>query len=357
MVDGACSELHLVNSADVEVWGDSIETLREDPESFLQFVHPEDRDIAVASMERLSAGDADEVEYRIVRPDGETRWIRGDSKPILDTDGSVSRIVGYVQDVTERKERERELRREERRYQAIFNDPNILVGLIDTDGTVLELNDTATAYVDATPEELTGEPFWETPWFTHSASLRAEVRSWIDRAADGEYVEFEADLRRPDGEPYTVQGVFRPVTDDDGEVVSLLISDRDITEQKAHERELERTSALLSTLFETLPVGVLAEDGSRNVLSANERMFELFDLPGTPEDVVGTDCAALAADVSHQFADPEGFEDRIEVLVGTREPVSDEEISLADGGTYTRSYVPIDLPDGQGHLWVYRETT
>lgn len=71
----------------------------------------------------------------------------------------------YFRDVTERREREQELRRTERRFEAIFQDPNILVGLLEPDGGVLDINRTAMEYVDAELEEVIGEPFWETPWW------------------------------------------------------------------------------------------------------------------------------------------------------------------------------------------------
>ncbi len=263
------------------------------------------------------------------------------------------RILGIVRDITDRKAHERELERSERRYEAVFHDPNILVGLIDTDGTVLDINETAMEYIGAELDEIVGVPFPETPWFDHSERLRAEVRGWIDRAADGEYVEFEAELRRPDGEPYAIEGVFRPVTDDDGEVVSLLISDRDVSEQQRRERELERTNVLLSTLFEALPVGVLAEDASRNVLAVNDQLVEPFDLPGDSETAVGADCAELAETVSPVFTDPEGFVERIEEIVASEKPTDHETLALEDGRTFSRSYRPIELREGRGHLWVY----
>jgi PAS domain S-box-containing protein len=194
------------------------------------------------------------VELRNYRKDGTEFWNRVSIAPVRDEDGTVVNYVGFQQDITDRKERERELSRTERRYQAVFDDPNILVGLLDTDGAVLDINRTAMEYVDVTTDELVGTPFWETPWFAHSASVQEEVREWIDRALRGEYVEFEADLLRPDGEPYTIEGVFRPVTNDDGDVVSLLISDRDVTERKQRERELEQYGAYLKESTDIITV-------------------------------------------------------------------------------------------------------
>jgi PAS domain S-box-containing protein len=219
-----------------------------------QMVHPDDRASFRRFYRRLLDGERDggEIEYRTHPDAGGVRWIRDTVSVEREAATGPSQAIGIARDVTEQKERELELRRKERRYQAVFNDPNILVGLIDTDGTVLDINQTAIDYVDATLEELTDVPFWETPWFDHSAAVREEVRDWIDRAASGEYVEFEADLVRPNGDPYTIEGVFRPVTDDDGEVVSLLISDRDVTERKQRERELERRTEELEELAERL---------------------------------------------------------------------------------------------------------
>lgn len=104
--NGDWTELRFINSAYREIWGGSIDELAENPTSFLDLVHPEDKEKARASMEQLSAGEKSQVEYRVVPPDGDPRWIQSDTKPIQNEDGDVVRIVGLVRDITERKERE-----------------------------------------------------------------------------------------------------------------------------------------------------------------------------------------------------------------------------------------------------------
>lgn len=148
------------------------------------------------------------------------------------------RFMAITRDISGRLTRKEELRQKERRYEAIFEDPNILVGLTDTDGTVLDINQTAMSYVDASLKELTGMPFWETPWFAGDERLQEDVRQWVRQTADGEYVEFEADLSKAVGEKLVISGVFRPVTNEQGEVTSLLVSDRDVTGQKEQKRKL-----------------------------------------------------------------------------------------------------------------------
>jgi PAS domain S-box-containing protein len=321
-------------------------------------VHPDDRAEFRRFLRELTDGDRvrGELEYRTV-PDPETgthRWISA----TVDADGAPDgRAVGFARDVTERKERELHLRRKERRYAAIFDDPDILVGLLDPDGTVLDANRTALSYITADRDDVVGRPFPETPWFEGASGVNADVEAWIDRAADGEYVEFELDVPGPDDESYAVEGVFRPVTDADGEVVSIFVTSREVTDDRRRERELQRTNTVLSTLVDTLPVGVLVEDENRNVLEANHQLFDLFGMQGTPAEAVGEDCQQLASAVSTLFDDPEGFVAGIDDVVTSDEDTRDETLTLRDGRTFARNYRRLDLTDGEGHLWVYRDVS
>ncbi|WP_225336504.1 PAS domain-containing sensor histidine kinase [Halomicrobium urmianum] len=197
---------------------------------------------------------------------------------LLVEEGAFQGSIGVVSDVSDRKQAERELRereralqRKERRYEAVFEDPNILVGLVAPDGTVLDINETAMEYIDADLDDVRGEPFWQTPWWGTEAEIQDDVREWVERAADGEYVDFEIDLTDPDGEPYTISGYFRPVTNEDGEVVSIIVSDRDVTERKERERELE----LFRTLLDHSNDSVLVVDPETGqYLDANDTACE-----------------------------------------------------------------------------------
>jgi len=227
----------------------------------------------------------------------------------LTVEGSIEGVVGVARHITDRKERERELHKIERRYQAVFNDPQLLTGLLATDGTVLDINQTAMEYVDASCEDVQGLPFWETPWFDHSTDVQQSVREWLDRAASGEYVPFEVDLVRPDGDPYTVEGVFRPVTNDAGDVVSLLVSERDITERKERQRELKQYEAYLQESTDIITV--LDEQGIIKYESPSVSRilgYEPGELTGEngfdyihPDDVDG-----LAESFRDLVSDPDG---------------------------------------------------
>lgn len=84
-----------------EIWGRTRRQLYQHPKSWLDAIHPEDRDRVRGALPRQARGEYD-VEYRIVRPDGEVRCIRDRAFPIRDEQGQVQRIAGIAEDITDR---------------------------------------------------------------------------------------------------------------------------------------------------------------------------------------------------------------------------------------------------------------
>jgi PAS domain S-box-containing protein len=178
-----------------------------------------------------------------------------------------------------------------------------------------------------------------------------------DALAAGESFEVTYRVHTRDGETRWMWERGREVDPPrvDGTFLEGFITD--ITAAKGREIELERANALRTTLFDALPMGALAEDGNREVMAVNERFLDLFGVEGAPEDAVGMDCVVMAESVRDLFVDGERFVERTNELVAERRPVEGERLALADGRTFERGYYPIQLPDGEGHLWVYRDVT
>ncbi|QLC35136.1 PAS domain S-box protein (plasmid) [Halarchaeum sp. CBA1220] len=259
LVSAEWEEVVFINDAYEDVFGQPRERLEANPRAFLEPVAPADRERLEAAIDALGEGVSMDIEVGVAAPDGTTRdvWIK--AEPITDESGAVTHLGGFTRDVTERTERERELASAERQYRAMFEDPNILVGVLEPDGVVRDINQTAMEYIEGDLDDVLGEPFAETPWWGDDDALRADVDEWVARAAAGEYVEFEADITGTD-RMRTVSGTFRPVRDDDGTVTAIIVSDRDITERTDRERELERYEAYLERSTDI--VTVLEADGT-----------------------------------------------------------------------------------------------
>jgi PAS domain S-box-containing protein len=96
------------------VWGRSCQSLRDDPDSYLDGIHPEDRARVEDANLRQRQGAETAETYRVVRPDGTVRWVRDRAFPIRDEQGRVSRITGEAEDITESKELEERLRQSQK---------------------------------------------------------------------------------------------------------------------------------------------------------------------------------------------------------------------------------------------------
>ncbi len=92
-----------VSPAYETIWGRSCQSIYDAPLSWLDVVHPDDRErISTAARTKQAIGQYDE-EYRILRPDGSVRWIRDRAFPVRDETGQIYRIAGLAEDITARK--------------------------------------------------------------------------------------------------------------------------------------------------------------------------------------------------------------------------------------------------------------
>lgn len=123
MTDPVKNHLLFISSAYERIWGRSCKSLLENPMSFIESIHPQDRDEVIAALPRQAEGTYN-IEYRIVRQDGGLRWIRDKAFPLRNPAGEIYRIVGVAQDITENKNLMRDLRLEQARSERLLE--NIL---------------------------------------------------------------------------------------------------------------------------------------------------------------------------------------------------------------------------------------
>jgi len=96
-------ELMYISPAYETIWDRSCQSLYEQPASWMENIHPEDRErIGRAAREKQCQGEYDE-EYRIVRRDGTVRWIHDRAFPVRNEVGEIYRVVGVAADISERK--------------------------------------------------------------------------------------------------------------------------------------------------------------------------------------------------------------------------------------------------------------
>ena len=117
-----------VNPAYEAIWGRSAEALYDRYEEWSESIHPDDLTFAKESFARIAeTGGGDKREYRIVRPDGSVRWVSDRGYVIRDRQGRIMRLAGIAEDITDRKQAEESLRKQNQYLTALHE---TAIGLI-----------------------------------------------------------------------------------------------------------------------------------------------------------------------------------------------------------------------------------
>jgi len=267
LVNGDWSEFLFVSSSYEEIWGESIAELKANPESFLEKIHPDDRAKARKSMERLINGTPTEVEYRVRGADGDYFWVRGQSKPIFDEGGNVTRIVGFVRDISAQKEHKQELQRARTRMEFALDATDAVVWIWNVDTNETEFYPSAETLFGT--EVDTRDEFLE---IVHPED-RQQVQDTLELAVETGELKHEEFRVLRDGEVRWVAAPGQPILDDDGPNRVLGVS-RDITERKEREQRFTQATARLEALFEESPDMINIHDTEGNIIDPNPLLCE-----------------------------------------------------------------------------------
>lgn len=276
-------KLKYVSPAFNRVWGVEGKKVIEDTSIWLNSIYPKDRKklleaIQIAKSDKKYSG---KIEYRIVRPDGGTRWI---SSSIKNADSSFSdnvNIIGIAEDITERILTENKLKRSEQGYKNLFDNAHDPIIIFEPErGTILNSNLRACETFGYDKLELIGKSFFD---------ICANVNFVLEKvgaATDNkEVTTFELDAVKKDKSSIFFETNFS-ITDYLGQRAIISIN-RDITLRKHTENELR----ILSEIVKQSPASVLLTDTDNIIEYANPRYTELtgFDY----EEIAGKKSAKI----------------------------------------------------------------
>ncbi|WP_018258006.1 PAS domain S-box protein [Halomicrobium katesii] len=289
-----------------------------------------------------------EVTYPIETADGQRRWLWERGVGIYDDDGTVRALEGVVTDVTDRKARQRELRRTNERLNTLIDaSPDALI-LIDTDGVVELWNPAAERIFGWSEAEVVGDTLPFVP-----ADRESEFDGFRERLLSGESISsVETRRRRTDGTLIDVSLSAAPLRDVDGEITGIMAVMEDITERKRQERQLREHQRELDRYRE------FTED----ILDAVDDVFYVLDEDGSLQrwnsahtQVTGYSDAEIESMHATDFFAPEHrseIEAAIEETKATGDAVVEVPYLTKDGEQVPHEFVAVALEDPDGNQLV-----
>jgi len=252
-----------------------------DLERVLDAVHPEDRDRVRRTVEEtIQSGKDNSVEYRIMFPDGSTRWILSRGRPYRSSPGDPARLMGVSIDITERKQAEEELQKSEERMLALVENTSDMIWSVDTKTFgLLTFNHALQEYffrshgieihLGMTPDQML-PPYYAARWSEfYARALRegAFVMEYVTSAKSHTLLLSFNCLKRG------------------GEVFGISVFGKDITERKRAEEALQKSEERFRQIAENVSDFIWEVDANGLFTYASPAVEKILGY--TPDELIG----------------------------------------------------------------------
>jgi PAS domain S-box-containing protein len=248
-------------------------------EGWLSLIHPDSQDKLRCYLEEevLAGRKRFDTEYKIVRHcDGAERWVHGLGELEFDEAGHPIKMIGTIQDITERKQAEIELAESRESYRELIENLNDIIYAVDKHGLITYISPVARNILGYDPAELIGKPYSVMVHPDDLRSIHEPFRNILDNRAqpsEHRFVTKNGQIRR-------VSTSSRPIFSG-SEVVGLRGVLADVTDRKQAEEALRRLQKAVETSGEV----IFITDIQGTFMYVNPAFTKLYGY--APEDVIG----------------------------------------------------------------------
>ncbi|WP_153557377.1 PAS domain-containing protein [Roseimaritima sediminicola] len=259
-------KLLFINAAAEDIYGVPVSELKAHPKTLVSAVHPDDQYIVEQRWEALRRDGSAKAEYRVLRPDGEIRWVSDRLRMVCDSRDQPHHIEGVARDITSRRTAAAALRDANAAYRSLVDSLPISVTRKDCDGRIQFANERFCKQCNRTLEEVIGK----TDFDLYPAHLAKKYRADDQAVLDAGEV-FHSIEEHNVGDQLSYVEVFKaPMRDPNANTVGVQIMYWDVTEQKQIEAEAQYQKFLLDTLLKHVPDAIYFKD-------AHSRFIRLSD--------------------------------------------------------------------------------
>ena len=255
-----------------------------------RLIHPDDRAKALQHYEEAASGNGQfRLDYRLIRPsDGALCWMAAFGQVEYGLDGEPKRLVGCIQDITERKQAELALQQlnmeleqrvRERTTEALDLYHHAPCGYhsVGLDGVVLQMNDTELGWLGYAREEVEGRMHFSDLMMPASAALFDErFREFREVSGSGAW---EWEMRCRDGSSVFFLVNAGALRDAAGQFVRSRSTVLNITERKRLELALQEQEENFHAIFDTSRDAIVTADAAGQCVDCNPAAVALFGFP------------------------------------------------------------------------------
>lgn len=272
--DAQTNEVLYLNAAFEEVWGIEREKVYENPCVWMKRIHPDDYQQVSREFESLESGVNFNQEYRIIRPDGEIRWIWGRNFPVFDESGKIYRTAGIAEDITERKIAQKTL---ELQDIIVKNMAEGICLVRATNGEIVYANPKFEQIFGYEFGELTGKHVSIVNYDDESKSAE-DVNQEIRRNVleKGEY-SYEVQNIKKDGTPFWCRATTSCFDHPDYGKILVAVQE-DISDRKATQEALRASEQRLQYLIKSSPAVIFSSkmEGDFGTTYISENVVEVL---------------------------------------------------------------------------------
>ncbi len=264
-----------LNQAIETVYGRSLAEFQDNPYLWREVVHPDDRpQVERAFQVLVEQGISKNIEYRILRPDGEVRWISDRAQLIYDETGKPSRLDGIASDITERKQAEATLREREEFFRLIFDLAPTGMAIANLEGRLIQVNPAFCEMVGYTEAELLKRRCAD---ITHPDDRSVEFHL-IQQLFKGEISYFRLEKRYITKKGDTINAILQVslICDPQGQPLHLLGQTVDISDRTQAETALRESEERLARIISNITDGLIVVDEEGKVCFVNTAAEALF---------------------------------------------------------------------------------
>lgn len=266
-----------------ELFGFSVDVAMDDFNIVMEHVHPNDQEAMRKSI-LVTARDLTKwhEEFRILHPQKGVIWIEGQSSPESQSDGSIL-WYGFFHDATVRKDAEAALARSEETFRAMVeNSPDVIIRY-DLECRRTYINPMGQFLMDKPLNEILGKTPSEYSPLPDSAAFESLFHRVV---SEGKEIALESPYRTPEGEVRWGSQRIVPEFDIEGNVSSVMVIGRDMTERKKLEEKMRIREQYQRTLLDNFPYFVWLKDKESRLLAANLQYARVAKVEST-SDLVG----------------------------------------------------------------------